>query len=71
MLVCGEFFDKLSFRMLAADDRNQIQIDLRKEKRNLLAHITEKSKNNQAFTAEVAKLIGCESVGASPVKRLA
>ena len=38
MLVCGEFFDKLNFRMLAADDRNQIQIDLRKEKRNLLAH---------------------------------
>lgn len=69
MLVCGEFFDKLNFRMLAADDRNQI--DLRKEKRNLLAHITEKSKNNQAFTAEVAKLIGCESIGASPVKRLA
>ena len=69
MLVCGEFFDKLNFRMLAEDDRNQI--DLRKEKRNLLAHITEKSKNNQAFTAEVAKLIGCESIGASPVKRLA
>ena len=40
-------------------------------KGNSLAHITEKSKNNQAFTAEVAKLIGCESIGASPVKRLA